>query len=116
MKLLDEKPHRHLGTAGARLWREILGSYQLDDVASLECLLLACEALDRAEILKAEIKKDGAVLRSETSTMVRDHPALKHELANRAFVARMLERLGLIHSDVRHGAGRPTMSEAMYAD
>lgn len=83
---------------------------------SLECLLLACETLDRAEILKAEIKKDGAVLRSETSRMVRDHPAIKHELANRAFVAKMLERLGLIHADVRRGVGRSTLSERMYAD
>ena len=57
---------------------------------ALRCLLLACEVLDRAEILERRIKKDGAVLRIETSSMVRDHPALKHELANRAFVARCL--------------------------
>ena len=116
MKLIEEKPHRPLNAAGLRLWQEILESYTLDDAASLECLLLACETLDRAEILKAEIKKDGAVRRSETSRMVRDHPAIKHELANRAFVAKMLERLGLIHADVRRGVGRSTLSERMYAD
>jgi hypothetical protein len=115
MKLLDEKPHRPLAAAGLRR-REILESYCIDDAGSLEILLLACESLDRAEILKAEIKKDGAVLRSETSSMVRDHPAIKHELACRAFVAKQLRELGLVHADVRRGVGRPTMTEAMYAD
>jgi hypothetical protein len=56
------------------------------------------------------------VLRSETSRMVRDHPALKIELANRAFVAKQLRELGLVHADVRRGVGRPTLTEAMYAD
>ena len=116
MKVIDEKPHRPLGAVGLRLWREILESYSIDDAASIEILLLACEALDRAEILKAEIKKDGSVLRSETSSMVREHPAIKHELANRAFVAKQLRELGLVRADVRRGVGRPTLSEAMYAD
>jgi hypothetical protein len=116
MELIDEKPYRPLGAAGLRLWREILESYSIDDAASMEVLLLACEALDRAEILKAEIKKDGPVLRSETSRMVRDHPALKIELANRAFVAKQLRELGLVRADVRRGVGRPTLSEALYAD
>ena len=48
--------------------------------------------------------------------MVRDHPAIKHELAARAFVASMLERLGLVHANVRAGVGRPTLAEALYAD
>jgi hypothetical protein len=77
MKLVSEKPHRPLGAAGSRLWQEILESYCIDDAGSLEILLLACEALDRTEILKAEIKKDGPVLRSETGRVVRDHPTLK---------------------------------------
>ena len=115
MELID-KPHRALGAAGSRLWREILGSCDVTDVASLEILLLACEALDRAEILKAEIKKDGAVLRSEGSRMVRDHPALKIELANRAAVVKWLRELGLVSADIRRGVGRPTLSESFYAD
>jgi hypothetical protein len=118
MKLIEEKPYRSLGAAGARLWREILESYDLDDVASRECLLLACEALDRAEALAREIKRDGCVLRSETGRSIRDHPACKIELANRAAVVKWLTQLGLTRADVRRGAGRPTLSEreALYAD
>jgi hypothetical protein len=38
--------------------------------------------------------------------VVRDHPALKHEIANRSFVVRTLTRLGLNVEPVR-GPGRP---------
>jgi len=116
VRLVEEKPHRALGAAGARLWREILESCDLDDVASREVLLLACEALDRAEILAREIKKDGCVLRSDTGRSIRDHPACKIELACRAFVCKQLRELGLTRADVRRGSGRPTLSEALYAD
>jgi hypothetical protein len=54
-------------------------------------LAQACQALDRAETLRSEIERDGEVLRLQGT--VRDHPALKHELANRAFVVRTLVRL-----------------------
>jgi hypothetical protein len=48
--------------------------------------------------------------------MARDHPAIKHEPANRAFVAKQLRELGLIYADVRRGVGRLTLSEVLYAD
>ena len=69
MKLVEEKPHRSSG----RRWLAAVagdpgGLLRWTMPPAWRCLLLACEALDRAEILKAEIKKDGAVLRSETST------------------------------------------------
>ena len=38
---------------------------------------------------------------------IRDHPALKHELANRSFVSKTLVRLGLNVEPVR-GVGRPS--------
>jgi hypothetical protein len=46
--------------------------------------------LDRAEALRIEIDRDGEVIRLRST--VKDHPALKHELANRAFVVRTLAR------------------------
>jgi hypothetical protein len=68
-------------------------------------LALACQALDRAEALRREIERDGAVLRVRGT--VKDHPALKHELANRAFVVRTLARLGLSFEPLRPSVGRP---------
>jgi hypothetical protein len=38
---------------------------------------------------------------------VREHPALKHELSNRAFVVRTLSRLGLDVEPLRPSVGRP---------
>ena len=116
MRLIEEKPYRPLAAAGRQLWDTVLEAHDVDDVASRECLLLACEQLDRAEALAREIKKDGCVLRSKTSSMVRDHPAIKHELACRAFVCKQLRELGLVHAEVRRGVGRSTLSERMYAD
>ena len=43
-------------------------------------LCQACQALDRAEALRSEIDRDGEVTRIRGS--IREHPALKHELAS----------------------------------
>jgi hypothetical protein len=51
MRVIDSKPHRELGKVGLRLWRDVLDTVSLDDTASREVLLLAAEALDRAEDL-----------------------------------------------------------------
>jgi hypothetical protein len=67
-------------------------------------LTLACQSLDRAESCRAEIDRDGEIIRSKTGT--KEHPLLKHELAARAFVARTLHRLGLDVEPVRP-IGRP---------
>ena len=62
--------------------------YDIADIAGREMLAQACAALDRAEELREQIDLDGAVTRYKCG--VRDHPALKHELASRAFVVRTL--------------------------
>jgi hypothetical protein len=49
------------------------------------------------------------VLRSDTGRSIRDHPACKIELANRAAVVKWLTQLGLTRVDVRRGAGWPTL-------
>jgi hypothetical protein len=114
MRVIDNKPQRELGKVGMRLWRDVLDTVSLDDTASREVLLLACEALDRADSLKRQIEKDGQVIRSENRPP-RDHPALKHELANRCLVARLLDKLGLLSAPLRAGPGRPTLSDRLHA-
>jgi hypothetical protein len=114
MEVIDSKPHRELGKVGMRLWRDVLDTVSLDDTASREVLLLAAEALDRAEDCRKQIARDGAVLRSENRPP-RDHPLLKIELANRSFVAKQLDKLGLLSAPLRAGPGRPTLSERFHA-
>jgi hypothetical protein len=76
-----------------------VAEYDIDDVAGAEMLAQCCTSLDRAEALRAEIEGDGSVIRSRGQ--IKDHPALKHELAARAFVVRTLSRLGLNFEPLR---------------
>ena len=97
-------PSRSLGNHGRSLWDRVMSEYEISDVGGNEMLLQACQALDRAEALRVEIERDGEVLRVRTT--VKDHPALKHELACRSFVVRTLARLGLNFETVKP-VGRP---------
>jgi hypothetical protein len=97
-------PPRKLGPTGRQLWDDILREFDIADRAGLELLCLAAEAVDRAERLAACIDRDGEVVATKTGP--RAHPALRDELANRAFCARTLERLGLTTQPTKP-IGRP---------
>ena len=102
-------------TLGAQKWRKIRPAqtrpqplpkrHRIEDCGGLEILTQACQALDRAEGLRGEIERVGEVLR--LGDTIKYHPALKPELANRAFIVRTLVRLGLNFEPVRAAVGRP---------
>ena len=98
-------PPGQLGTAGMSLWGDITSAYEFNDRASYETLFQACAAADRAASLREAIDRDGEVIKNKAG--LRDHPALKHEIANRSFVVRTLARLGLSLEPIRAGPGRP---------
>jgi hypothetical protein len=98
-------PPATLAEPGRGLWTRLMGAYDIADPGGLAMLEQACTALDRAETLRHAIEQDGAVIRKRGA--VRDHPALKHELAARAFVVRTLARLGLDVEPMRPTVGRP---------
>ena len=93
-----------LGEAGLALWRSIMGEYGLTDLGGLSMLQQICAATDRAEDCRMQIERDGALI--QTRSGLRDHPLLRHELANRAFAVRALARLGLDYEAVKP-IGRP---------
>jgi len=99
------EPPGKLDAVGLSLWRDITGAYEFNDRGSYETLFQACAAADRAAKLHELIDQDGEVIRSKG--VVRDHPALKHEIACRSFVVRTLARLGLDLEPLRPGPGRP---------
>jgi hypothetical protein len=101
---LGLQPPRPLGKAGARLWKAVIGEYELADAGGVELLCLACQALDRAESCRTQIDRDGEMLKTKSG--IREHPLLKCELANRAYVARAISRLG-IDGEVAKPVGRP---------
>jgi hypothetical protein len=56
--------------------------------------------------LRAQIDRDGEVFATRNGFM-KEHPALRAELQSRAFVAKMLLRLGLDVEPMHPRAGRP---------
>ena len=102
-----DAPPRPLGRHGALLWRFITSEYSFDDTPGREMLYHACAALDRAEDCAAQIAVDGPVLRTKSG--IREHPALRCELASRSFCVRTLARLGLDYEPVKT-VGRPPSS------
>ena len=99
------RPPRKLGTPGLSLWDSIMSEYQIEDRGGIELLMQACEAADRVAQLGQKIDADGLMLESRTGP--KSHPLLKDEVANRAFICRTLERLGLNLEAVKP-MGRPS--------
>jgi hypothetical protein len=101
---IGPKPPRPLGEHGLSLWNRVQSEYGIRDVGGIEMLAAACAAIERAERLRAVIDEEGEVI--VVRGIPREHPALKHELAARAFVVRTLARLGLNFEAVKP-VGRP---------
>ncbi len=100
------EPPRILAQHGRHLWDRIQRDYRVDDAGGIELLLLACEGIDRIHALREEIAEDGPVIRLRNGG-VREHPALRAEIAAMSFVTRTLARLGLDVEPVRSSVGRP---------
>jgi hypothetical protein len=99
------QPPRKLGDHGLSLWQSVQSEYVISDAAGVELLMQACECADRIARLAERIDKDGEVIETENGPKV--HPAVKEELAGRAFIVRTLRALGLNLEPVR-SVGRPT--------
>jgi hypothetical protein len=98
-------PPRKLGQHGLSLWNSVQTAYRIDDVGGIELLAQACAASDRVEALAERISADGEVVNTRAGPKA--HPALRDELAGRAFIVRTLERLGLNVETIKP-VGRPS--------
>jgi hypothetical protein len=49
------KPSRKLGNHGLSLWTKVTTEYDMSDAAGAEMLTQACQALDRAELLRVQL-------------------------------------------------------------
>ena len=98
-------PPRRLGQHGLSLWNSVQTAYRIDDVGGIELLAQACATSDRVEALAERISADGEVV--QTRAGPKAHPALRDELAGRAFIVRTLERLGLNVEAIKP-IGRPS--------
>jgi hypothetical protein len=103
------EPPRPLGLHGQALWTRIQAEYGIKDTGGIELLAQACAAVDRAEVLAAEIARDGAVIRSPTGA-VKTHPSCRDELAARTFVVRTLEKLGVTTEPIKSPGRQPSFA------
>ena len=97
----------NLGPSGRSLWADIHASYQIGDPPAIELLKQACCAADRVARVAAQIDREGETFTTNAG-IVRPHPLLAVELANRQFIAASLKKLGLLEQPVRAGPGRPS--------
>jgi len=98
-------PPPNLGPAGQKLWQSVLSDYEISDAGGLALLEQICFSYERAERLRAEIDRDGEIVRGRNG--MPQHPGLRGELANRSFVARSLQRLG-VNPEAIGRIGRPS--------
>jgi len=97
-------PPANLGPAGLSLWNSIMSEYQICDIGGLELLRQACLTSDRVAGLSAAIDADGPTVRTKNGPKA--HPALRDELHARAFICRILEKLGITLEPLKP-VGRP---------
>jgi len=88
------EPPRPLGRHGHALWQRVQAEYGITDVGGVELLAQVCQAEDRAEQLADVVARDGHTIYTRAG-VPKSHPAIRDELACRAFIVRVLERLGL---------------------
>jgi hypothetical protein len=81
-----------------------MGEYDINDAGGIAILGQVCAAQDRVEQLASVIAIDGCTI--VVKGVLREHPALKAELAGRAFICRNLQRLGL-NIETLKPIGRP---------
>jgi hypothetical protein len=105
-KRTGPQPTRTLGLAGQTLFDRVMKEFQIEDIAGLEILTVACQCLDRAERLRLIIDRDGEMIKTHRGQL-RAHPAMRDELANRAFLVRTLSKLGLDAEPLRPASGNP---------
>jgi P27 family predicted phage terminase small subunit len=84
---------QHLSPASQRLWRQIVGTYELES-HHLALLTKALEACDRADQARREIGDSTLAVTSRLGE-VRPHPLLAVERDARAQFAAILKALGL---------------------
>jgi len=98
-------PPRDLGRHGRKLWDEVQAAYGISDRGGVELLAQACGTLDLVEALGEAIARDGAIVYGRAGPKA--HPAVKDQIAARALLVRVLEKLGVTTENIKPGPGRP---------
>jgi phage terminase small subunit len=72
-------PPPHLEAPELALWRALVATYAFDEPASLELLMVACEARGRARRCRERIRADGGEVVEDRWKQLQRHPLLSAE-------------------------------------
>lgn len=97
-------PPRHLSTASKRWWRSVVTEWEMSDT-DLKILVMACEALDRAERARKALLEEGEFY-TDTKGIVHSHPAVGVESTSKKLAAKLIADLRLDMPQPRP-VGRP---------
>ena len=101
------KAPAHLSKESKKLWDDIISEYSIDDAAGLRILRVALEALDRAEMARESINKNGMLFRDKWR-QPKPHPLLPIERDSRAAFLAGMKALNLDLEPLRDKPGRPS--------
>jgi P27 family predicted phage terminase small subunit len=100
------KAPNHLGTDGAKLFREVAAEYEITDPAGLALLETACAALDRMREAQASIAEHGALVLDRYGAPKMSPACILEKDARAGFVLAM-KALSLDLEPLRDQRGRP---------
>lgn len=100
------RPPKHLGEAGATLWKGLVSEYAIADAAGLKLVQTAAECADRMAAAQDALASDGTFVRDRYG-QVKVHPAAALEKDARAGLLAALKQLNLDLEPLRDGPGRP---------
>jgi phage terminase small subunit len=95
-----------LSSEAKKIFRALVGEYEIADVAGLRILLVACRAYDRAEGARRTINRDGLMI-TDKHGVRRPHPLLGNERDSRAAFLAGMKALNFSIEPLRDGPGRP---------
>lgn len=100
------RPPRHLGEAGANLWRGLVSEYGIGDAGGLALVKTACECADRMAAAQEALARDGTFI-TDRYGQPKLHPATGLEKDARSGLLAALKQLNLDLEPLRDGPGRP---------
>jgi P27 family predicted phage terminase small subunit len=106
MKKISKPAPKHLSSEAAKIWKEILAEYSIDDAAGLRILRVALESFDRTQTAREAIDRDGLTV-IDKAGQVKSHPLLPIERDSRAAFLAGLKALSLDIEPLRDRPGRP---------
>ena len=106
MTTKKQKPPAGLSKESREIWGKLMKEYDFEDEGGIQLLKIYCEAYDRAQACRLQIKKEGMQVRDRFLHM-KAHPLLTAEKESRAIMLATLRQMNLDVIPLNENVGRP---------